>query len=173
MQRTIALASKGMTALAGGGIVIMLLLVTADVLARSLFNIAIPGTDTIVASYLMVATIFLPLALLEILDENIAVDVLRDNVPDRIKDIFDIIAHLLAAGYYALLGWLYWHVALEAFAVKEFVTGSWDVPIWPARVFMPLGLFVATLASVSQLFTAIKALVTGSKPSEHHPAGGY
>ena len=162
-----------MTALAGVCIVIMLVLVTADVVMRGVFNVAIPGTDTIVASYLMVATIFLPLALLEVLDENIAVDVLRDVVPDAIKDIFDIIAHLLGAGYSALLGWLYWHVALDAYEVKEFITGSWDVPIWPARIFMPLGLFVAASAAVLQLFSALRTLFTGSKPSEHHPAGGY
>lgn len=173
MHRLMSRIAGVMTGLAGVGIVIMLVLVTADVVARAVFNVAIPGTDTIVASYLMVATIFLPLALLEILDENIAVDVLRDNVPDFVKDIFDIIAHLLAAYYYALLGWLYWQVALDAFEVKEFVTGSWDVPIWPARTFMPLGLMVAALAAAVQLWAAVKALVTGGKPSEHHPAGGY
>lgn len=173
MHRLMSRVAGVMTGLAGVGIVIMLVLVTADVVARAVFNVAIRGTDTIVASYLMVATIFLPLALLEILDENIAVDVLRDNVPDFVKDIFDIIAHILGAGYYALLGWLYWQVALDAFEVKEFVTGSWDVPIWPARIFMPLGLLVAALAAAVQLWAAFKALATGSKPSEHHPAGGY
>lgn len=172
-MRAMAMVARLMTAMAGVGIVIMLVLVTADVVMRAVFNVAIPGTDTIVASYLMVATIFLPLALLEVLDENIAVDVLRDAVPDAIKDIFDIIAHLLGAGYYALLGWLYWHVALDAYEVKEFITGSWDVPIWPARIFMPLGLSVAALAALLQLFSAFRTLFTGSKPSEHHPAGGY
>lgn len=157
--------------IAGLGIVIMLVLVTADVISRMLFNVAIPGTDTIVASYLMVATVFLPLAMIELLDENIAVDILRDRVPDFMKDIFDIIAHLLAAGFYLILAWIYYEVAVEAFERKEFVTGTWDVPIWPARIFMPAGLFIAVLAAVMKLFLAFQALITGAKPASHDNTG--
>lgn len=157
--------------IAGIGIVIMLVLVTADVFSRTLLNMAIPGTDTIVASYLMVATIFLPLAIIELLDENIAVDIVRDNVPDLMKDLFDILAHLLAGGFYLILAWIYYEVAVEAFERKEFVTGTWDVPIWPARIFMPVGLFVAALAALMKLFLAARALITGATPASHDKTG--
>lgn len=171
MLRFLSLVSRAMTGLAGIGIVIMLVLVTSDVLMRAVFNVAIPGIDAVVASYLMVATIFLPLALLEILEENIAVDVLRDVVPDLVKDLFDIIAHILGASFYALLGWLYFKVAVEAFEVREFMTGTWDVPIWPARVFMPVGLSLAACVATAKLMVAIRMIVTGKKPSDHHTMG--
>ncbi len=173
MLRLVTFASRAMVGLAGICIVIMLAAVTADVAMRAVFNIAIPGIDAIVASYLMVATIFLPLALLEILDENIAVDALRDAVPDMVKDLFDIAAYTLTVGFYALLGWLYFEVAVESFEVREYVTGTWDVPIWPARVFMPFGLVLASLAAVARLFIAVRALITGEKPSDHHTAGSF
>lgn len=162
-----------MTGLAGIGIIIMLVLVTSDVIMRATFNIALPGVDAIVASYLMVATIFLPLALLEILDENIAVDALRSIVPDVVKDLFDITAYILGAFFYALLGWLYFKVAVEAFEVREFMSGTWNVPIWPARVFMPAGLFLAACAATAKLIGAVRLLVTGEKPSDHHSAGSF
>lgn len=155
------------------GIIVMLVLVTADVLMRATLNVALPGVDAIVASYLMVATIFLPLALLHLLEENIAVDALRDNVPDLLKDIFDIIAHLLSVIFYGLLGWLYYKVAVDSFAVGEFVTGTWNVPIWPARVFMPIGLGLAALAALVKLFESLRAAFTGSKPSSSHTAGSF
>jgi TRAP-type C4-dicarboxylate transport system permease small subunit len=123
-----------MIVLAGLGIILMLVLVVTDVIGRSVLNVAIPGIDTVVASYLMVATIFLPLGLLQLLDENIAVDILRDWVPD---------------------------------AIKEYVTGTWNVPIWPARILMPIGLFVAAIAAVAKLTHAIGALFSGSKPDSH------
>ncbi|SFJ54011.1 TRAP transporter small permease [Celeribacter neptunius] len=167
MQRFVNWISRAMIGLAGVGILAMLVLVVADVLGRAVFNVAIPGIDTIVASYLMVATIFLPLGLLQLLDENIAVDILRDQVPDAVKDVFDIVGHLLAVGFYVLLGWLYFKVAVEAFEIKEYVTGTWNVPIWPARILMPLGLFVAALAALAKLEQAVRALVSGSKAATH------
>lgn len=167
MTRIVNLTSRAMIVLAGLGIILMLVLVVTDVIGRSVLNVAIPGIDTVVASYLMVATIFLPLGLLQLLDENIAVDILRDWVPDAIKDVFDIVAHLLAAGFFVLLGWLYFDVAVEAFEIKEYVTGTWNVPIWPARILMPIGLFVAAIAAVAKLTHAIGALFSGSKPDSH------
>lgn len=173
MMATLSRISQAFVGLAGIGVVLMLVLVVTDVVARALFNVAVPGIDTIVASYLMVATIFLPLALLQILEENIAVDALRDNVPDLVKDLFDIIAHLLAVGFYALLGWIYFEVAIDAFEIKEFVTGTWNVPIWPARVFMPLGLFLGSVAALAKLIVSIYDLFTGTPPDPHDSTGAF
>lgn len=171
MKKAIDWSSHAMVALAKLGIVVMLVLVVSDVLARALFNTAIPGIDTVVASYLMVATIFLPLALLHLIDENIAVDVLRSNMPGKVQLLFDVIAHLLSIGFYGLLAWIYTHVAIEAFAIKEYVTGTWDVPIWPARVFMPLGAALGAIAAVAKLFAAIRHLLRGDDIFPDHSAG--
>lgn len=171
MMRSIAWSSRAMVGLAGVGIISMLVLVVADVLSRAAFNIALPGIDTVVASYLMVATIFLPLALLQILDENIAVDVLRDNVPDVFKAVFDVVSQLLTISFYGLLAWIYFKVAIEAFEIKEYVTGTWDVPIWPARVFMPLGLCLGAIAAIAKLLIALRSPFTQSTPSQHETPG--
>ncbi|MCR8550604.1 TRAP transporter small permease [Salipiger sp. P9] len=173
MTRLVATLSRAAIALAGVGIVCMLVLVTADVILRATVNIAIPGIDAIVASYLMVSTIFLPLAMLQLLDENIAVDALRNKMPDPVKDLFDIVGHVLAAVFYALLGWLYFKVAVEAVEIREYVAGTWDVPIWPARIFMPLGLALAALAAAVKLYQSIHALFFGEKPAPHHSAGSF
>lgn len=173
MERFATALSRGMVAIAGFSIVAMLVLVAGDVISRAVLNIAIPGIDTVVAAYLMVATIFLPLAMLEMLEENISVDILRDHVPDVVKDIFDVIGRLLTTILYGLLAWLYVHVALESFEIREFVTGTWDVPIWPARIIMPIGLLVATLAAGTKLLVSLRALIAGSKPPSHHTTGTF
>lgn len=173
MMNSMKWLSQSLVGISGVCIVLMLILVVSDVLARALINVAIPGIDTIVASYLMVATIFLPLALLQILEENIAVDVLRDNVPDFMKDIFDIIAHILAVAFYGILGWIYFKVAVDAFEIREYVTGAWDVPIWPARVFMPIGLFFGSVAALGKLFLSIRDLFTGAPPPPHDSTGAF
>lgn len=173
MMKAIEHASNVMVAFAKLGIVVMLVLVVADVLVRAILNTAIPGIDTIVASYLMVSTIFLPLALLHMLEENIAVEALFAAMPVRVQELFDIIAHILAVGFYGLLGWIYYEVAVEAFHIKEYVTGTWDVPIWPARVFMPIGLALGTIAAAAKLVNAIRNFVTGQTPPPHDTAGAF
>lgn len=147
--------------IAGFGIVLMLVLVVTDVVLRAVLNVAIPGNDTVVASYLMVATVFLPLALLQMLDENIVVDALYDRFPGRVRDMLDVLAHLLATGFYLLLGWIYLEVARDSFAVREFASGTWDVPIWPARVLMPAGLLLGGLAALVKAGEAVRVLVAG------------
>lgn len=162
MIRALNLLSSAIVGLAMLSVLLMLLLIISDVAARAVLNTAIPGVDTIVASYLMVAIIFLPLAMLHILEENIVVAVLHDRVPNIMKDLFDIVAHALALGFYALVGWVYFKVAIESFEIREYVTGTWDVPIWPARVFMPLGLFLGAIVAGSKLILTIRDLVTGA-----------
>ncbi|AJE46803.1 TRAP transporter small permease [Celeribacter indicus] len=165
--------SRLAVAIAGVGIVLMLVLVVADVVLRATFNMAIPGNDTIVASYLMVAAIFLPLALLQMLDENIAVEALYDRCPAVLRDVFDLLAHVLTLAFYLILGWVYAEVAVEAFAVKEFVTGTWNVPIWPARVFMPAGLFLGAFAAAVKAVQAARYMRAGAPPPPHDTPGAF
>lgn len=162
-MKPIRASANGLVLLAEIGIVLMLLLIVSDVLSRGFLNVPIPGTDAIVASYFMVATIFLPLALLQILDENIAVDALYGLMPASIQLVFVVVAHLCALVFYALLGWIYYHVAVEAIEIREFVSGTWDVPIWPARLIMPVGLCLGSLAALFKMLEALRHLVSGRR----------
>jgi len=173
VNRILEIVSRGLVGLAELSVVAMLLLIVTDVVVRAVFNFAVPGIDTIVASYLMVAVSFMPLALLHMLDENIAVDFLRNMVPNAAKDLFDVIAHLLAIVYYGLGAWIFYDVAAESFRIREYVTGTWDVPIWPARILMPIGLLVGALAAVAMLIRALRALFTGGKPATHDTTGAF
>jgi TRAP-type C4-dicarboxylate transport system permease small subunit len=162
-------SAKGLVLLAEVSVVLMLVLVVADVLARGLFNVPIPGTEAIVASYLMVATIFLPLALLQVLDEHIAVDALYGLMPRSVQHGFVLVAHLCALAFYAVLGWIYYHVAVEAVEIREFVSGTWNVPIWPARLIMPLGLALAAVSALARLLLVLRLCMRPTAVKASHP----
>ncbi len=149
------------------GIAAMLLLVVADVCCRAVFNLAIPGVDTVVAAYLMVATIFLPLAMLHALDENIVVDIVYGALPARAQAVLDVMAHLATLAFYGLLAWIYAQVSVESVTVREFVTGTWDVPIWPARLIMPLG---ASLGAGVAAVLLVHAAARACAPAAMRPA---
>lgn len=170
MERLATLLSRAMLVLAGIATIMMLVMIVADVISKAVFNFALPGVDTIVASYLMVAVIFLPLAMVELLEENIAVDVLYNVFPTSIQHLCGMLGHLLTAVFYALLGWLYIGVAVEAIEIREFVTGAWNVPIWPARIIMPAGLIIGAIVALVKLALILTDLL-GPKP--HRDTGHH
>jgi len=172
LAAAVAQMARLMTGLASVGTLMMLALVSCDVLSRLLFNIAIPGTETIVASYLMVAIIFLPLAMLQLQEENISVEVIANLVPVPLQLVFDLVGHLLTAIFYGLLAYLYYHVAVEAIEIREFVSGTWNVPIWPARLIMPFGLFVGVIAAVTKGIVVLGKLASGSSKGPHKHSEG-
>jgi len=170
MERLATLLSRAMLVLAGIATVVMLVTIVADVISKSAFNFALPGVDRIVASYLMVAVIFLPLAMLELLEENIAVDVLYHVLPTSIQHLCAMLGHLLTAVFYGLLGWLYAGVAIEAIEIREFVSGAWNVPIWPARMIMPAGLIIGAIVALVKLCLILIDLLG---PNPHRDTGHH
>lgn len=159
MERLAKGLSQSLIVVAGIATIVMLVIIVADVISKAFFSFAIPGVDTIVASYLMVAVIFLPLAMLELIEENIAVDVLYNVMPVVLRRLCAILGHVLTILFYLLLAWLYLAVAIEAFEIREFVTGSWNVPIWPARIIMPIGLTFAAAVAIVKLLLILKNLI--------------
>lgn len=155
MERVLVSTSRVLSVIAGIGLVVMMVVVDADVLSRALFSRAVPGIDAVVANYLMVGSIFLPLAMLQMTNENIAVDSVYDLMPAGLKLVCDLLANVLTIVLYGVLAWLYSKVAVDAFEIREFVSGTWDVPTWPARIIMPLGLAFAVLVSFLNLFVAV------------------
>ncbi len=118
----------------------MMVQVTLDVLCKYLFNFPIPLTLEAVASFYMVALIFLPLGLVTRDRGHIGVDLFTRNMPMRGRAALDAFASLLGAVYSALL--LYF-TTLEAMHQTR-IGETWEtafgyVEIWPARWLVPLG----------------------------------
>ena len=160
-----------MSAIAGLSVAIMVVLVTSDVVMRALFRISILGVDAVVASYLMIATIFLPLAMVGFLEEHITVDALHYQASNVIKNLFDLVGHLLSFVLYSSLAFLYFKTAIESYEIREYITGTWNVPIWPARIIMPIGLGLAGVAAVVKLALIARALHAGSNPTSSNANG--
>ena len=75
LARLLDKSTDATSAIAGVFVVVMMLHIVADVLAKWLFNYPIVGTLEIVANYYMVALIFLPLAYVQRAGGHIIVEV--------------------------------------------------------------------------------------------------
>lgn len=151
---------RWLSLLGGVGICLMMLLTTLDVAGKYLLNRPIPGVAEIIASYFMISAVFLPLADTEKRGEPIAVDLFYERMPLGGRLLCNLLGIVLTAVFYGVMAWQNMQVALDAYAIGEYVSGAWDVVIWPSKFLIPLGLACAfavlawRIAHLRQISTA-------------------
>ena len=164
--RAIHILARALVTVAALALLAMMLHVNADVIGKYVFNRPIPGTAEVVASYYMVAAVFLPLAWVEIREGTILVELFYAILPAAPKAALLALATALSAAFYGGLAWLSWVPALQAFRIGEVVEGAWRVTIWPTKFLLPLGLALACLAMLLRLVQ----IATGTYRPDAHPA---
>ena len=150
-DRFLAAASNALLALGAVIIALMAIHVIADVSSRFLFNQPLPGTIEIVSLYYMVATIYLPLAYVQSRHQHIVVHQFTDWLPAPARLAMDGLAGILATVVLALLSWRGVMEAMRATEVgQESIAGVYAIASWPPRWFVPLGLGVMALQTITQ-----------------------
>ncbi|MGU9979813.1 TRAP transporter small permease subunit [Phreatobacter sp. HK31-P] len=133
---------------AGAALVLMMLHVTADVIGKYVFVAPIPGTAEVVASYYMIATVFLPLAYIEVQRRPIVVELFYDRLPPLLRPPLDLLGTAASVSFYGFLAWQSAFIALNAYEIGEIVEGAWRVIVWPSRFLLPFGLILACLVLI-------------------------
>jgi TRAP-type C4-dicarboxylate transport system permease small subunit len=136
----------------GFALILMMLHIAADVVARYIFNAPLHGTVEIVSAYYMVAVVFLPLAMIERLNGHIVVELATQHLPRRAQDVLIGIVALASALYFAAFAWRTWGDALNKFAVGESALGTVQVTVWPTRFYLPIGCGLITLVLLHKAF---------------------
>jgi TRAP-type C4-dicarboxylate transport system permease small subunit len=150
-DRLLAAASNLLLTLGAVIIGLMALHVIADVSGRYLLNRPLPGTIEIVSLYYMVAVIYLPLAYIQSRRQHIVVHQFTDWLPPRVRLCIDGMVGLLATAVLTLLAWRGLLEAERATAIgQQAIAGTYAITSWPPRWFVPLGLAVMALQTVTQ-----------------------
>lgn len=129
----------------------MMLHIFADVVLKYLLNKPIPGTAEVVGHYYMIGAVFLPLALIEIRNGGISVDLVYLMLGRSAQKLLILIAYLGQSFFFSLLAYQSFLDAMQSFAKGEFIDGQVMVTIWPATFFLPIGLGLATLISLLRI----------------------
>ena len=103
-ERITGLINRNFNWIAGGGLVIMLVLTVADVLAVKLFNAPIPGAIELV-SFLSVIVVAFSLAYTQQLKGHIQVEFFVSRFPERLQAAVGVLVCLLSIALFALLAW--------------------------------------------------------------------
>ena len=134
--------------------------VTLDVVLRYVFNTPIHSTILFVSVYYMVAIAFLPLAVIEVKNEHIAVEILTKRFPENIQNFLLVISTTLTMLVAALVA-----VRTGQEALSQYNNGAFSMEagrkvfIWPSYFFLPVGF---AMISVVAAWKTI-AILTGKK----------
>lgn len=157
--------SRSAAWIAIGGLIGMMLLVTADALVRQIFNMRIPFTSVMVANYMMLAIAFLPLSLAEMQDRHISVDLLFAHFPDKIRRAIALLVHLAATITAAGLAWKMWTEALRRFQSGTVaVEDGAAMPIWQGYFLLPAGFALLALAYGLRLILGLSGAKEALEP---------
>ena len=131
----------------------MALHVSAEIVARSVFGTALGGTIEMVSYVYMVAVSFLPLGHVQTRRDHIAADAIANAVPRAIRSFTDFVGRLLSIAVTAFLFWAVADMAIRQTRINEVVEAAYfDIPIWPSRWLLPIGLGSMLIVMILQLF---------------------
>lgn len=139
-----------LTYLALGSTFIMMCLTTADALGRYIFNWPITGAYEITENYLMTMTIFLGLSYAYREGFLIRVTFLADRLSGKVKQVINHLVQTFAILYGAILVVTTLKRTFQTLASGGML-GNVPVPLWPAYLMVPVGLFFMTLLMVLDL----------------------
>jgi len=129
---------------------LMMCLTTADAAGRYLFNRPITGAYEVTEKYLMVAMVFLGVCYAYRGGAYIRVTFLVDHLPRAVKIFFDYLAQIFSIAYGIVLvvatAQQYLRVASDRMTLSAV-----DIPIAPAYLIVPVGLFFMSVLMLLDL----------------------
>ena len=153
--------------LAAFATVAMMVHVGMDVFARLFFYWHAPATMEITAYYYMVFIVFAGILYSTVRRDHISVEVF-DRFFDRIRGPITLFRSLVTLIYFAFFAYCGYFLALRSFRRREVTDAlSFDLTVWPSKVFLFLALTGCCLSLVIQLIvTRPQAEPASLKPGE-------
>lgn len=154
MKRVIK-AAKILISLSG---LAMMIQITADVLARVLFDSSIEGTSVIVPNFYMITLVFGGIGVVSLMDGHIRVDLVVDRMRGRARRWVNIVAEFVSFGFLLVLAYALGVQAVNSLESEERVDALFGlVAIWPMRWLAFAGILVAAICAAWYGFRLMRA----------------
>ncbi|MBN1189677.1 MAG: TRAP transporter small permease [Dehalococcoidales bacterium] len=138
-------------------LVAMVLLITADVILRRLFNSPLPWSLELV-EIMLVLVVFFSVAYCGSRQGHVSIDVLVSRFPQRLQSVIDIIVNVLGFLVFATMCWGSITSAIHTMHVNR-ITGLLPIPVFPFVLAVALGSCLLALVVLVQLLKTIIKMV--------------
>lgn len=179
LQRTLAAVRRGIDALtfllsvvAGLILVCLMGLMVLDVTLRNTTGRPLSGlVDWI--ELLLVLIVFLGIAEAQRTREHVAIDVVADAFPQRLRIASHVIGGVVGLLVVAVTAYVSTRNAVQSYSIREFRRGLAEVPLWPGRIVLAVGfvlfglqIIVSTAQRVRERSGSSESLVTAEDAPE-------
>ncbi len=154
------------TAVAATALAVMTLLVVADVVLRYGSGHPIVFAHDVVVLYLTPAIFFFGFGPTYLRDEHLAVDILTNPMPPRIKAVSAALSAGIGVWIFSLLIWVSWARAYTSFMLDEVIASIIPWPAWASYMLVPIGSAAMLIVCVAKLLIALRAIWTGQNLSQ-------
>ena len=144
----------------------MMLLNTADVLGRYVFNKPVQGTHDLMEP-LMAIIVLVTLAYTERTGLNVGIDILEEQFKKRGRsktirgfNLFNLLFPFLLFVIVTYSSWNYFWKALES---NDFIVGIITLPSAPILVWVPVGSFLLCLRLFAKMVNEVRSLIRGQE----------
>jgi len=147
--------NRALASVSGVAIGLMMLMGAADIALTNIdllgFNSRpVPGASEFIAT-MMVVAVFLGVPLAQQRRGHIQVDLVTQRLAVPLRRLCGVLSHGLSAAMFAGIAWFGWKTAAHAWMVGEFAAGSFNLPLWPARMALAVGSSVMVLQCLLDL----------------------
>lgn len=154
MKKLVHRANYLLAGFAGWLLVAMMLLLVADIIGRA---VGMPFQLMAELSvFVMMVAIYLGFARCEEHSEHVGLEIVRNYLPEKGKKILMAVSQLLAAGTIGLLFYAVTTDAWSAFKTNSSIEGIVDLPIWPTKFIMVVGMVFFFLQGLINLEDAVR-----------------
>jgi len=143
-------------------IIALMVLTTSDVVKRYIFADPIKGAYEISESLFLTA-VFLGLAYTQLFHEHVNTDLFVRHLSKRANLILQTIMLLLSLTIYILFSWKGMEAFLTSLVEGEYRWGLIRIPLWPAKLMIPIGLSALCLRFIGEIVINIRDLLRMEK----------
>jgi len=143
-------------------IIILMILTTVDVVMRYIFGNPIKGAYEVSEMFFLTA-VFLGLSYTQLFREHVNADLLVNRLSKHTNLILETIMLLLALFIYVLFSWKGMEAFWSSFMEGEYRWGLIRIPLWPARLMVPLGVSVLCLRFIGEIIINFRKLFRKEK----------
>jgi len=151
-------STRGGALLAAVAVLLMMGLTIVDVTGRFFFRSPIAGAVEVIET-LMVAVVFLTMGYTQRQRAHVRVDFALQRLSLRQQQIALLLAEFFALATIAFLAWGSAQSGYQSWLIREFRFGGTPVPIWPAKLLIPLGLLLLCLQLANGIWHQSASLI--------------
>lgn len=152
----------GLVVLSGVLITIMGFLSTYGAIRRYAFRSPEPVSYEFSCMFLLISFV-LAITAVERQDRFLRCDLLLERFPEKIRNLVsNIISPIMGITFFGIITWISFGDALRALEIGQVSRSSWPVPLFPIKLFIPIGYGFLCLVLLVRLVFGVFRLKTPS-----------